>query len=225
MNLHQQQYNQWMDLTLDDTSVPVKTTKSTTRRKSSGETDTKTGHSSKLKKKDAALLSKKQREQQQRGPSAVVSSQQKKVSGLTLLLQADDKKREKEELKEQKKKERLEKKEQKLLEKKKEEEEDRYQHVPGSGRPRSLSDPLLQYSIDEHGLQQCIRPDGWIGAYSPSSRTVRIQNYLNKRHHRVWTKSVKYDVRKNFADSRLRVKGRFVKKEEESLMRELMSLT
>lgn len=36
---------------------------------------------------------------------------------------------------------------------------------------------------------------------------------------------VKYDVRKNFADSRMRVKGRFVKKEDEELLRELMSIT
>ena len=34
-------------------------------------------------------------------------------------------------------------------------------------------------------------------------------------HGRVWKKSVQYDVRKNFADTRLRVKGRFVKKEDE----------
>jgi hypothetical protein len=144
---------------------------------------------------------------------------------LTLILQADEKKREKEAMKEQKKKERMEKKEQKMIEKKKEEDDHRYQHTPGCGRPRSLSDPLLQYSIDEDGFQHCVRPEGWIGAYSPSSRTVRIARYMEGRHHRVWTKSVKYDVRKNFADSRLRVKGRFVKKEEESLMRELMSLT
>ncbi len=31
----------------------------------------------------------------------------------------------------------------------------------------------------------------------------------------MWTKKVKYDVRKNFADSRIRIKGRFVKKDEE----------
>jgi hypothetical protein len=32
---------------------------------------------------------------------------------------------------------------------------------------------------------------------------------------------MQYDVRKNFADSRLRVKGRFVKKEDEELMRDV----
>ena len=35
---------------------------------------------------------------------------------------------------------------------------------------------------------------------------------------------VKYDVRKNFADSRLRVKGRFVKKEDEETLRELLTI-
>ena len=41
---------------------------------------------------------------------------------------------------------------------------------------------------------------------------------------RVWKKSVQYDVRKNFADTRLRVKGRFVKKEDEVLLKELVGL-
>ncbi len=48
---------------------------------------------------------------------------------------------------------------------------------------------------------------------------------MEKRKRRVWTKRVKYDVRKNFADSRLRVKGRFVKKEDEVLLRELVHMT
>ena len=98
-------------------------------------------------------------------------------------------------------------------------------HVPGSGRPRSMSDPNLRSRVGEDGLLEVERPEGWIGAYSPESRKVRIGRFLEKRNHRVWTKTVKYDVRKNFADSRLRVKGRFVKKDDELLMRELMSLT
>ena len=45
-----------------------------------------------------------------------------------------------------------------------------------------------------------------------------------KRARRVWTKRVKYDVRKNFAETRLRVKGRFVKKEEEDLLKDLVGV-
>lgn len=64
----------------------------------------------------------------------------------------------------------------------------------------------------------------FIGIYSPEARKKRVQRFFEKRKQRVWTKKVKYDVRKNFADSRLRVKGRFVKKEDEELLRELMNL-
>jgi hypothetical protein len=141
----------------------------------------------------------------------------------------EEKRREKLEKKEQKERDKREKKEKreqaKLDKQKKAEVEEKEEHQPGSGRPRSMSDPNLRSSVGADGLLEVERPDGWIGAYSPESRTVRIERFLEKRNHRVWTKTVKYDVRKNFADSRLRVKGRFVKKEDELLMRELMSLT
>lgn len=153
---------------------------------------------------------------------------------------AEQKRREKQEKREQKEREKQEKKEARVaakVEKKKKkeqskkeqameiEEEEKPVHVPGSGRPRSLSDPSLRTKTDEFGLVEVERPEGWVGAYSPESRKVRIEKFLAKRNNRVWTKTVKYDVRKNFADSRLRVKGRFVKKEDEMLMRDLMSLT
>ncbi|CAM9650043.1 unnamed protein product [Pylaiella littoralis] len=63
----------------------------------------------------------------------------------------------------------------------------------------------------------------FVGAYSPEARRQRIERFLEKREKRVWTKMVKYDVRKNFADTRMRVKGRFVKKEDEALLREVMA--
>ncbi|CAJ1970390.1 unnamed protein product [Cylindrotheca closterium] len=142
---------------------------------------------------------------------------------------AEEKRRERQEKKERKEREKLEKKEKreqaKLEKLKRAETEEKEEHQAGSGRPRSMSDPNLRSSVDVNGLLQVDRPEGWIGAYSPESRKVRIARFLEKRNHRVWTKTVKYDVRKNFADSRLRVKGRFVKKEDELLMRELMSLT
>ena len=65
---------------------------------------------------------------------------------------------------------------------------------------------------------------GWVGAYSPEARKRRIARFHAKRKRRVWKKSVQYDVRKNFADTRLRVKGRFVKKEDEVLLKELVGL-
>merc|ERR1712127_425250 len=104
-------------------------------------------------------------------------------------------------------------------------DEDVKEIVSGTGRPRSLSDPNLTIGLDEHGLMHVDGPPDWVGAYSPESRKIRIDRFLAKRNHRVWVKKVKYDVRKNFADSRLRVKGRFVKKEDELLVRDLMSLT
>jgi len=144
-------------------------------------------------------------------------------------IRAEEKRRERQEKKERKEREKQEKREKRELAKleklKKAEMEEKEEHQPGSGRPRSMSDPNLRTSVDTNGLLHVDRPDGWIGAYSPESRKVRIARFLEKRNHRVWTKTVKYDVRKNFADSRLRVKGRFVKKEDELLMRELMSLT
>ena len=138
-------------------------------------------------------------------------------SGITASLEAEKKRQEKE-AKREKKEQRKAERERKAQEKRKEEAE-MEEHVPGSGKPYPLDDPQLKITTDEHGLRHVERPDGWVGAYSPESRKARIERFMEKRNHRVWTKSVKYDVRKNFADSRLRVKGRFVKKEDELLMR------
>ncbi|KAG6610492.1 B-BOX TYPE ZINC FINGER-CONTAINING PROTEIN-RELATED [Phytophthora cinnamomi] len=67
--------------------------------------------------------------------------------------------------------------------------------------------------------------EGWVGSYSPKSRKARVERFLKKRQERVWVREVKYDVRKSFADTRLRVKGRFVTREDEKTMRELLSFT
>lgn len=63
-----------------------------------------------------------------------------------------------------------------------------------------------------------------IGDFTPAERLVLIQKYLEKRKRRVWTKKIKYSVRKTFADSRVRVKGRFISKEHESELREMLML-
>lgn len=76
-----------------------------------------------------------------------------------------------------------------------------------------LSMALKKYH--ERGGSANAAASGFVGIYSPEDRKSRIMRFLEKRKRRMWTKKVKYDVRKNFADSRVRVKGRFVKKQEE----------
>jgi hypothetical protein len=64
-----------------------------------------------------------------------------------------------------------------------------------------------------------------VGAYTHEERRAKIAEWMAKRPFRIWMKRVEYNVRKNFADSRLRVKGRFVKKEDEDLLRELLNMS
>jgi hypothetical protein len=68
-----------------------------------------------------------------------------------------------------------------------------------------------------------VRP-GFVGAYSFEARQRRLERFLEKRSGRVWEKTVKYDVRQQFAMKRLRVKGRFVPKDDEALLTDFMMI-
>jgi hypothetical protein len=57
------------------------------------------------------------------------------------------------------------------------------------------------------------------GSYCYNPRLASGHRFHGKRARRVWTKRVKYDVRKDFASTRPRVEGRFAKKEEEDLLK------
>ena len=98
---------------------------------------------------------------------------------------------------------------------------------PGSAvqpkRMRAFSD-LTGLNMDRHFEPDRSGATKLIGVYSPRSRRKRIDRFIAKRKARVWHKKVEYSVRKDFADSRLRVKGRFVKKEDEDQLRMVMEL-
>jgi len=57
--------------------------------------------------------------------------------------------------------------------------------------------------------------NGRIGIYTPAERAAIIARFNNKRSRRIWNKKIRYNCRKNLADRRMRVKGRFVKRSTE----------
>jgi hypothetical protein len=59
--------------------------------------------------------------------------------------------------------------------------------------------------------------NGRIGIYTPAERAAIIERFNSKRSRRVWNKKIRYNCRKNLADRRMRVKGRFVKRSTEQL--------
>lgn len=52
-----------------------------------------------------------------------------------------------------------------------------------------------------------------IGAYTVEERKARVALFMEKRKARVWSKRVSYECRQKLADGRVRVKGRFVKRD------------
>jgi len=68
----------------------------------------------------------------------------------------------------------------------------------------------LPHSLDKY--QEVYNKNGRIGIYTPLERAAIIAKFNSKRTRRVWNKKIRYSCRKNLADRRMRVKGRFVKR-------------
>mmetsp|Transcript_7172 Transcript_7172/g.10914 ORF Transcript_7172/g.10914 Transcript_7172/m.10914 type:complete len:894 (+) Transcript_7172:103-2784(+) len=77
--------------------------------------------------------------------------------------------------------------------------------------PSSLSGSSMSHSTFQMEL---LNKDGRIGIYLPEARKARIAKFHSKRKMRIWRKRIKYDCRKKLADSRPRIKGRFVKRSD-----------
>lgn len=57
---------------------------------------------------------------------------------------------------------------------------------------------------------------GRIGIYDRNARAKLLARWMKKREKRIWVKKVRYGCRKNLAESRVRVKGRFVSSKKQS---------
>ncbi|KAL3921516.1 MAG: hypothetical protein SGILL_002707 [Bacillariaceae sp.] len=105
-----------------------------------------------------------------------------------------------------------------------EDEEEHLSHEELLQRARSrLLEDLSQGSLNgekgeltlPHALEkykEVYNKNGRIGIYTPAERAAIIARFHSKRSRRVWNKKIRYNCRKNLADNRLRVKGRFVKR-------------
>lgn len=73
-----------------------------------------------------------------------------------------------------------------------------------------------EFCLDEEVSRGLLKMQGErkIGYLTVSERKEKIKHYLEKRKRRIWKKKVSYDCRKKVADKRLRIKGRFVTKEQ-----------
>ncbi|KAL7451662.1 hypothetical protein ACHAWC_003484 [Mediolabrus comicus] len=72
----------------------------------------------------------------------------------------------------------------------------------------------LPHSLAKY--KEVYNKNGRIGIYTPAERAAIIQKFNAKRARRVWNKKIRYNCRKNLADRRMRVKGRFVKRAVEA---------
>lgn len=81
---------------------------------------------------------------------------------------------------------------------------------PSLTRYDPISVHLLEQAGSVAGLHSLDSSGSRIGAYTKEERQAIIAKFRAKKMRRVWRKQIKYDCRKRLADTRPRVKGRFV---------------
>ena len=60
-----------------------------------------------------------------------------------------------------------------------------------------------------------------IGLLTPEERSLKVQKYLMKKARRNWNRKISYGCRKKVAENRVRVKGRFVTKEQANVLKDI----
>ncbi|OMJ69608.1 hypothetical protein SteCoe_32627 [Stentor coeruleus] len=60
-----------------------------------------------------------------------------------------------------------------------------------------------------------------IGTLTYEERQIKLNKYREKKKNRIWSKKINYNCRKKVAEGRLRVKGRFVTKEQALVLQKL----
>jgi|EP00505_MAST-04D_sp_SCG-Rhode-Island_P001867 hypothetical protein len=85
----------------------------------------------------------------------------------------------------------------------------------GNSKRRRLEGASIPSTLKDTKYANDYYVDGRIGIYTPEQRAQLLEKFRNKRRNRVWFKKVRYGCRKNLADRRLRIKGRFVRQDSQ----------
>ncbi|XP_016439410.2 uncharacterized protein LOC107765297 [Nicotiana tabacum] len=92
----------------------------------------------------------------------------------------------------------------------------------GSSIRKGFSTGDLQEMQQNHRSESCLSNESYSiiegmnkgCKYSPEEKKERIERYRNKRNQRNFNKKITYECRKTLADSRPRIRGRFVRNDE-----------
>ncbi|CAI2384846.1 unnamed protein product [Moneuplotes crassus] len=78
------------------------------------------------------------------------------------------------------------------------------------GKKRALKEKTKLYEDDLSSSKEGSRTSSHVGLLSIEERSIKVNRYLEKKRRRKWSKKINYQSRKKVAETRFRIKGRFV---------------